>query len=82
MNQNLDSEEQYIEEQYILEHFERGALLPAPDSEKEMATARLAAQNTFNRPSASTSECPSGTSTWPTPALGKRECPTRPSSPA
>ena len=44
MNQNLDSEEQNI-----LEHLERGELLQAPESDQEMAAARLAAHNTFNK---------------------------------
>ena len=44
MNDRLDREEQEI-----LEAFERGELQRVGDADKEMALARLAAQNTFNK---------------------------------
>ncbi len=37
------------EEREILEHFERGEVTTAPEAEREMETARLAAHNTFNK---------------------------------
>ncbi len=38
-----------IEEQEILEKFERGEIRRADDAAKEMETARIAARNTFNK---------------------------------
>ena len=37
------------EEREILEHFELGTLRSAPDAEREIAAARKAARNTFNK---------------------------------
>ena len=37
------------EERGILEHFERGTLVSAPDAEREMDAARRAAHSTFNK---------------------------------
>ena len=37
------------EEREILEHFELGTLRSAPDAEREIAAARRAARNTFNK---------------------------------
>ena len=37
------------EEREILEHFERGTLVSAPDAEREMDAARRAARSTFNK---------------------------------
>ena len=38
-----------VEEQVILEKFERGDLLSSANAEEEMQTARQAARNTFNK---------------------------------
>ena len=38
-----------MEEQDILDRFERGELRPSPDAADEIAVAREAARNTFNK---------------------------------
>ena len=38
-----------MEEQDILDRFERGELRPSPDAADEIAVARQAARNTFNK---------------------------------
>ena len=38
-----------VEEQDILDRFERGELRPSPDAADEIAVAREAARNTFNK---------------------------------
>ena len=44
MNRRMDAEEQDI-----LDRFERGELRPSPDAADEIAVAREAARNTFNK---------------------------------
>ena len=44
VNRRMDSEEQDI-----LDRFERGELRPSPDAANEIAVARQAARNTFNK---------------------------------
>ena len=44
MSKTMDAEERDI-----LDRFERGELIARPDAQQEMATAREAARNTFNK---------------------------------